>query len=134
MPTCNHTNLTTSETQLALLTVDRVTVIETVAKQLASEGWEILARNVETRWGVLPLVVRRKQTIAFVTTESANFDDKIPPLHEQAPNRVRRRAVTWMAMNPVQQKRATTYRFDRSVAHVASDGAINGITIIEGAF
>ena len=78
--------------------------------------------------------MRHKATIAFVTTETVKFDDNLPPLLERANNRVRRSAVAWMAMNPAQQKRVTTYRFDRSVAHIASDGAINGITIIEGAF
>jgi len=134
MPTSTHTNFTLPATQLALLPVDRLTVVETIAKLLASEGWQILARNIETRWGVLSLVVRHRATIAFVTTETVKFDDKLPPLLERANNRVRRSAVSWMAMNPARQERVITYRFDRSVAHIASDGAINGITIVEGAF
>jgi len=134
MPTSTHINFTSPATQLALLPVDRLSVIETVTKQLASEGWQMLARNVETRWGVLSLVVRHKATIAFVTTETVKVEDALPPLLERANNRVRRSAVAWIAMNPAQQWRVTTYRFDRGVAHIASDGAINGITIIEGAF
>jgi len=80
------------------------------------------------------LVVRHKATIAFVTTETVKAKDNPPPLLERANNHVRRSAVSWMAMNPRKQGRVTTYRFDRSVTHITSDGVIDGITIIEGAF
>ena len=76
---------------------------ELVAKRLAKAGWEIVERNVRTRYGELDIVARDGRALVFLEVkagrEGAAFGPERPVLAVDArkQRRVRRLATAWMA-------------------------------------
>ena len=109
---------------------------EVVADGLRRGGWRILGHRVRTRVGELDLVARKGDAIVFVEVKTAG-PGRIAveqAIDARARHRIRRAAVTWMALHPSLQRGVRRYRFDVFLVRRDHHGGIHRIDHIRDAF
>lgn len=109
---------------------------DVVADGLRRTGWKVLGSRVRTHVGEIDLIARRGSTIAFVEVKTAG-PGRIEVQHAvdaKSRQRIRRAAVSWMALNPRDQHGVRHYRFDVFLVHRDADGGIVHIDHVRDAF
>ena len=109
---------------------------EVVADGLIESGWRILGHRVRTKSGELDLVARRDDLIVFAEVKTARpgriaVEDAVDARQRL---RIRRAAVTWMAMHPHLQRGVRGYRFDVFLVRRDALGGVEQIDHVRNAF
>jgi putative endonuclease len=109
---------------------------EIVADGLVRSGWNILGHRVRTKVGEIDLIARRGTTMVFAEVKTAGPGRLAveQAIDSRSRGRIRRAAVTWMAMNPRLQRGIKRYRFDVFLVHRDGDGGVTRIDHVRDAF
>ena len=110
-----------------------------VARRLAAEGLEILARNARTRYGEIDIVARDGRALVFVEVKAGRQGSRFGPerpilaIGPRKQRQVRRLATAWMA-----ERRSLPHydriRFDAVGVTVDRAGRVVDYEHIENAF
>jgi putative endonuclease len=98
-------------------------------------GYDVLARNHQTRFGELDLVVSDGETLVFceVKTRRAGSGDPWDSLHEAKRGQVRRMAAAWLT-EVSDRPWFADLRFDAVGVIVDAAGELVSLDHLEGAF
>lgn len=109
------------------------------ADRLVAEGWEILARNVRTRYGELDIVARERHALVFVEVKAGRAGSAAGPerpalaVSHQKQRRIRRLAAAYLAGRPP-LPRFAEIRFDVIGISFAASGEVAEVEHLRGAF
>ncbi|TVP76355.1 MAG: YraN family protein [Gemmatimonadales bacterium] len=106
------------------------------ARHLGREGWHVLSRNWRDGPRELDLVVRRRETLAFVEVKSRGPEALAHPhaaIGWRKRREVERAAAAWLVENAASCRGVTTFRFD-SVAILRKPGGEVGVDHLEDAW
>jgi putative endonuclease len=112
---------------------------ELVARRLAADGWEIVARNARTRYGELDVVALDARTLVFVEVKAGRRGSAYGParpvhaVDSRKQRRVRRLAAAWLAERPP-LPRYEEIRFDAVGVTLDRAGSAIDVEHLRGAF
>jgi putative endonuclease len=110
-----------------------------VAARLASAGWELLERNVRTRYGELDIVALDGDTLVFVEVKAGRMGSAFGPerpvlsIDWRKQLRIRRLATAWMSERRG-VRRYAEIRFDAVGVSFDRGGRLVDLEHIENAF
>jgi putative endonuclease len=111
-----------------------------VAARLAASFWEIVERNVRTRFGEIDIVALDGSTLVFVEVKAGRRESSLGPerpilaIGPRKQRQVRRLATAWMAERRSGVPRYAEIRFDAAGVTFDRRGRVADYEHIRGAF
>src|SRR3954454_22856429 len=105
------------------------------ADHFARLGYEVLARNHQTRWGELDLVAYDGDTLVFCEVKTRRGTSRTPleAITPAKARHVRRMAAAWLAETR-DRPHAADLRFDAIAVSVDATGRLQALDHLEGCF
>ncbi|HEY4996841.1 MAG TPA: YraN family protein [Solirubrobacteraceae bacterium] len=110
---------------------------ELAAAHMRRRGFDVIARNVRTRFGEIDLIARDGEVLAFIEVKTrrgrAGGLSPLEGLHARQRTRLRRLAAAWLAAT-APRAGARTIRFDAIGVTIDARGRLVRLEHLEGAW